>query len=921
MSQQPDRLALQPKQFPIDRVKIDFRELLSSLGQAFTHGTLAVVEPTTSMASGANAVAAVFGAAEAFESDAPVEVRAWHLVRSALAAALAPMLEELSQSRREPPRGDLKHLDSRFDLILEGEDAFIDKNFLENPRSLKLLGPIGRALEGWLTSKLDLNAGEAHSFADRIAGRLGPALRDESRKHFRYYEPVYQWLNDPFTPAAQMEWDWEKNRLNLIGQMDNPVFEETFSLRQIYVPLRGYVLEGQDRRCRVVILAEEIDYWLKEGPALGDAIRLLTGGPGSGKSTFAKWLAAELSSTGRMRVLFIPLQRFRIQADLRDAIADYLTRTTRFGASPLAQSEFATPANPLLLIFDGLDELSKPGDLADEQTALFINELRQHLTWWNEHGVRVMALITGRTVYAESKRPLLRIQDRQEVAVLPYLVEETKRQELESRGSLSGASLLKNDQRRDWWTRYAVAKGLSDTAFPDSFMANRDLRELSADPLLNYLVVLCEFHTELDEDEDVNRNRIYGRLLKDVLDRRHAKRSQADHVALAAVDDAEDRDRFERVLETIALAAWRGGDGRTTSRAEIENLLPTDLKAMWEGLVNSRLGFSRLVAAFYFRQADTSPSSEAIEFTHKSFCEFLAARRLTKEIGRICIGRDQSHQYYSESLALLEWASLTYRQSISLEIQHFLRDEVALRSNVETQLWVTVLRDLFALQLRVGFPIEAFSTRKFRAVESQARNAEEALAIALDACNRVVGGEIGWEASDFVGFIQRMHIDKGVFDPIPGLKSLRRTNLGGAYLMGLNLRQADLRYSDLRGAHLSGANLSDADLSGCSLAYATIGGISSYVSNIATTVFGPATISGADLAAADLQEAQLAYLRFNEVNVEEADFSGANLRHADLRRVKNLTSLQVESAKDILGASLPAHLKGLRRAADDGERF
>jgi hypothetical protein len=68
------------------------------------------------------------------------------------------------------------------------------------------------------------------------------------------------------------------------------------------------------------------------------------------------------------------------------------------------------------------------------------------------------------------------------------------------------------------------------------------LRELTADPLLNYLVVLSGFHEDLASDTDINRNLIYARLLKDVLDRRHAKKAQTDKVALAAVDDAKDRD-------------------------------------------------------------------------------------------------------------------------------------------------------------------------------------------------------------------------------------------------------------------------------------------------------------------------------------------------------------------------------------------
>ena len=295
-----------------------------------------------------------------------------------------------------------------------------------------------------------------------------------------------------------------------------------------------------------------------------------------------------------MRVLFIPLQRFRIQASLKDAIATYFTETKRFQQSPLAQDGFASAADPLLLVFDGLDELTKPGDLADEQTKLFIEELRHHLGLWNDGGVKVLALITGRTIYAQAKRPLLRIADRQEVTVLPYLVDQSKKRELCGCFEVSGQGILEEDQREQWWRNYGLAKSLEDISLPEVFKTNRDLLELTADPLLNYLVVLGGFHKDQAGETEINRNGIYARLLKDVLDRRHAKRAETDQVALAAVDEVEDRDNFERLLETVALAAWYG-DGRTTTRGEIERLLPRDLTPMWQELVTGGPGFTRLI--------------------------------------------------------------------------------------------------------------------------------------------------------------------------------------------------------------------------------------------------------------------------------------------------------------------------------------
>jgi hypothetical protein len=192
MSAQPDLLRLQPRRFPVERVKVDFRKLLSSMGQALTRGTFAVFapDPATAAGSAVNAGAAIFGAVEAFEADAPLEVRAWYLLRSALATALGQLLGELHE-RRGPFQGDLEHLDNRFDLLLEGDGAIIDANFLDNPRTLPLLPQIRRVLEDWLANKVGLGSSDARSLAFRLDTHLAPALRTESRAHRDYYKPIY----------------------------------------------------------------------------------------------------------------------------------------------------------------------------------------------------------------------------------------------------------------------------------------------------------------------------------------------------------------------------------------------------------------------------------------------------------------------------------------------------------------------------------------------------------------------------------------------------------------------------------------------------------------------------------------------------------------------------------------------------------
>jgi NACHT domain len=694
MNLQPDQLSLKPKTFPLKHVRADVRKLLLSLGEAAAQAKIGEF---------GNALSALFKTAEAVEIKRPPDELAWVLVRGGLARALAELLRFDDEQGLPAIVYDGDREQNQTEILIERADLAITRDFFKNPAALPIVQAVERTLARWLRflqpnepNAPPFNESRARSLAARLRGYFPLALHDEWRAHREHYQPLFDHFDTPFAHAVQMAWDWERNRLGLIKQMDEPVFEETFGLRQVYVPLRAYTLEeiehdelsgeGRSRRCQLNMLDKEINAWLENSPKAGDDIRLITGGPGSGKSTSAKWLAAELSEKGRMRVLFIPLQRVRIQASLKEAIASYLTETKRFQRSPLAQEGFASISDPLLLIFDGLDELTKPGDLADEQTKRFIEELRHHLGLWNEGGVRVLALITGRTVYAQANRPLLRIADRQEIAVLPYLIDEDGKDKLCHGRKVVGKELLENDQREQWWRSYSVAKGLEKRSLPEVFKINHDLRELTADPLLNYLVVLSGFHKDLESDTDLNRNRIYARLLKDVLDRRHAKRAQTDKVALAAVEETKDRNDFERLLETVALAAWYG-DGRTTTRADIEKVMPKDLSATWQELVTNGPGFTRLIAAFYIGRIEGSGTSDAIEFTHKSFGEYLTARRLVREIGRISNGRRVSADYYSERQALEEWAKLTSTQAMTMDLLRFLRDEAKLRSEDEVVAW------------------------------------------------------------------------------------------------------------------------------------------------------------------------------------------------------------------------------------------
>jgi Mrp family chromosome partitioning ATPase len=97
-------------------------------------------------------------------------------------------------------------------------------------------------------------------------------------------------------------------------------------------------------RDRVVTsLASELNGWLTADDRQ-NTIRVISGGPGSGKSSFARIFAAGVSKTGTPRVLFVPLHLIDPAKDLVDEIARFVR-----DEGVLAHNPISPWRNPLFL--------------------------------------------------------------------------------------------------------------------------------------------------------------------------------------------------------------------------------------------------------------------------------------------------------------------------------------------------------------------------------------------------------------------------------------------------------------------------------------------------------------------------------------------------------------------------------------------
>ena len=201
---------------------------------------------------------------------------------------------------------------------------------------MPLVEDIQSLLQNWLEG-LGVNKPTANAIVDRLPSYFVYALNQEWRRNAKSYRPLVEALDTPFAKAGDPEWAWTAYSAFLQRKIQEGVFDESFSLNQVYVPLNAFYLEEPtrknatdemartDRQGRrvVVSLQDELEQWL-QNPNPQDAIRVISGGPGSGKSSFARIFAARLSQEKRVKLLFVPLHLIDPSKDLVDEVGRFV---------------------------------------------------------------------------------------------------------------------------------------------------------------------------------------------------------------------------------------------------------------------------------------------------------------------------------------------------------------------------------------------------------------------------------------------------------------------------------------------------------------------------------------------------------------------------------------------------------------------
>ena len=272
------------------------------------------------------------------------EQLAWLLIHRSMLRAIHAIVENTIGVFDRIPEED------RFQGICEGLEQqmaaieiTIDHDFFKRPDRSDFIDKFKAPVTNWFTN-LGINETEAQNLFNRLPERFLFALNEEWRTNASDYAPIKEHFDTPFEQRVGEKKSWNQYYRFLKLQIEDSMYGETFGVDKVYIPPRAYWEERADsdrevsfrlKNVKYVIdLETELKQWLQNFTQK-DAVKFVSGGPGSGKSTVAKIFATWAALEASIPTIYIPLHLLDITDNLITAVERFAQQNRYLGGSPL----------------------------------------------------------------------------------------------------------------------------------------------------------------------------------------------------------------------------------------------------------------------------------------------------------------------------------------------------------------------------------------------------------------------------------------------------------------------------------------------------------------------------------------------------------------------------------------------------------
>ncbi len=739
--------------------------------------------------------------------------------------------------------------------------------------------------------------------------------------------PWIAWYRDP--DPAQLERYLQIDTYlddQIAARPNELVFNESFSLKEIYIPLKAQPLTATgepDLDQRPV----DLEDWVKQQLRLdcSPQVLLVQAGFGRGKTTFCRMFAdwVRRQEYPRWTPIVISLQEV---SALPRSFEVFLQQTVP--SQLMADPDWLTrPNTRFLFLLDGFSELHLDNSSSLEQFFEQVGRFQEECASHPDMGHRV--LLTGRSLMIKSLERLLP-PNLLRVEMLPLDAELQDR----------------------WLTRWSQLTGTDRTSL--QVLQNPDLPkhslDLTREPLMLYFLAAMQQDGSLQLSALVEASPDRAKFLLYQQIFYWALATQRPGLFNRSLSVAE-IESLRRLLAAAGLWTVQLGTeavplASLSARLQHDQSIQTLIGEIQTQMQVQRPGqpLSNALVTFYNRAGQIY-----LRFTHNSFGKLFCSRRLHEALEDWATTLTRRRQIEPlVPVETLHWQifDLMGYGGLTPEMTEYLMVLFNANPEADTAYLFQRLEDFYHRWANGAFanaPPETLPQKADRLLQ-QARSlmaplgpnamperprqqgqqqvdlftglnvmivllklygyarSQELLQdrIVFYPCGRQ--GTAEFEPDRLLRIIGYSHcISPSAFRTIVG-PYLSSANLSGVNLSGVNLSGVDLSGADLRGADLSGANLRGANFSRANLVGASLDGADLSNADLRGTNLIGANLRGADLShsaisGADLSGANLIGASLSLADLRDADLSGAYLRGASLQSA-------VLSRAYLIGASL-----------------